>query len=78
MCFLSPVEKNVNQIAVNKSKIKHCLIETNSFLIGGFIFMLNADWMGRKNIKNVKVNHQSNIYKQNQGSIKRKQNSQDY
>ena len=26
-----------------------CLIETNSFLIGEFMFILNADWMGRNN-----------------------------
>ena len=32
-----------------KSKIKHWLIETNSFLIGEFIFILNADWLGRNN-----------------------------
>ena len=33
----------------DKSKIKHWLIETNSFLIGEFIFILNADWLGRNN-----------------------------
>ena len=49
ICILSPVEKSVNQIAVNKSKIKHCLIENNSFLIGEFIFILNTDWMGKNN-----------------------------
>ena len=45
--FASPVKKNLNQIAVNKSKIKHCLIEINSFKIGKFIFTLNNDWMRR-------------------------------
>ena len=33
----------------DKSKIQHWLIETNSFLIGEFIFILNADWLGRNN-----------------------------
>ena len=28
------LSKNVNQVAVNKSKTKYCLTETNSFLIG--------------------------------------------
>ena len=42
---------NVNQIAVNESKIKHCLLETNNFLIDEFIFILNADWLGRNIIK---------------------------
>ena len=47
--FLALSTKNVNQIAVNKSKIKHCILETNSFLTGEFIFILNTDWMGRNN-----------------------------
>ena len=49
ICFLSPVEKNVNQIALNKNKINHCLIESNSFLTGEFVFMLNTNWMRRNN-----------------------------
>ena len=62
ICFLSPIGKNVNQIAVNKSKIKHCLIETNSFPIGEFIFILNNDWMGRNNKMSKLINY---LYKQN-------------
>ena len=31
-------KKYVNQLGINKSKIKHCLIETNSFLISEFIW----------------------------------------
>ena len=49
ICFLSPVEKNVNQIALNKNKINHYLIESNSFLTGEFVFMLNTNWMRRNN-----------------------------
>ena len=56
--FLVLSKRNVNQIAVNKSSllylfdksnVKHCLIETNGFLIGEFMFILNIDWMGRNN-----------------------------
>ena len=55
ICFLSPVEKNINQISGNKSEIKHCLIETNSLLIGEFIFILNIDWMVRNNYMSPKL-----------------------
>lgn len=37
-----------------------CLIETNSFLIGEFMFILNADWMGRNNLMSMLISH---IYK---------------
>ena len=47
--FLSSFEKKVNQMEVNISKNKHCLIETNSFLIGEFTSKLNTDWMERIN-----------------------------
>ena len=47
--FLSSFEKKVNRMEVNISKIKHCLIETISFLIGEFTSKLNTDWMERIN-----------------------------
>ena len=37
------------------------LVETNGFLIGDFIFMLNADWM---EMKQLNVNSINYFYKQ--------------
>ena len=37
------------------------LVKHNSFLIGGFIFMLNTDWMAKKQLY---VNSISHFYKQ--------------
>ena len=48
ICFICSNKEIVNQI-VNKSKSKHWIIETSSFLIGTFIFILNNEWMGRNN-----------------------------
>ena len=33
------------------------LVKTNSFLIGDFIFMLNADWMAKKQLDVNPFNH---------------------
>ena len=43
------------------------LVKHNSFLIGGFIFMLNTDWMAKKQLY---VNSISHFYKQQSKHLK--------
>ena len=33
------------------------LVQTNSFLIGGFIFLLNVDWIAKKQLDVNSLNH---------------------
>ena len=35
----------------------HWLVKTNGFLIGDFTFMLNTDWMAKKQLNVNSVNH---------------------
>ena len=37
------------------------LVKTNSFLIGGFMFMLDTDWIAKKQLNLNSINH---FYKQ--------------
>ena len=48
------------------------LVKTNSFLIGDFIFILNVDWMAKKQLNVNSINH---LNKKQKKHLKRNQNS---
>ena len=48
------------------------LVKTNSLVIGDFIFMLNTDWMTKRQLNVNSINH---FYKQQTKHLKRNQNS---
>ena len=45
------------------------LVKSNSFLIGVFIFMLNADWIAKKHFNVNSISHFYKHLKRNQSSI---------
>ena len=47
------------------------LVKTNRFLIGDFIFMLNVDWMAKKQLDISSINH---FFKKQKKHLKRNQN----
>ena len=48
------------------------LVKTNSFLIGDFIFILNVDWMAKKQLNVNSINH---LNKKQKKHLNRNQNS---
>ena len=62
--FLHRIAKYfVKSLQGNKIKLPEddWLVKTNSFLIGGFMFMLDTDWISKKQLNLNSINH---FYKQ--------------